>query len=225
MPGASAGRSLRSSVRRLLLRRSRECPSARGLAAGADRWPIWATVGHTAGARVYWLCDVIGEPGADTTPFPNAATTGWEDDLDHPRGAHELVEALDSTWRLIEGCLDRWTPEMLAETFHRDYNGQAQVHTRGSILQRLFTHDAYTAASCRRRSASTGCRRSTSGVPIEDLYAVSWSVRKMTSGARLAFTWHVVPSGHPAQERVSTQSAGPGSPVFVRCNLRLRGWE
>ena len=140
-------------------------------------------------------------------------------------GPHELLEALDSTWRLIEGCLDRWTPEMLAETFHRDYNGQAQVHTRGSILQRLFTHDAYTAASCRRRSASTGCRRSTSGVPIEDLYAVSWSVRKMTSGARLAFTWHVVPSGHPAQERVSTQSAGPGSPVFVRCNLRLRGWE
>jgi hypothetical protein len=21
-----------------------------------DRWPIWATVGHTAGTRVYWLC-------------------------------------------------------------------------------------------------------------------------------------------------------------------------
>ena len=29
-----------------------------------DRWPIWATVGHTAGMRVYWLCDVVGEPGA-----------------------------------------------------------------------------------------------------------------------------------------------------------------
>jgi hypothetical protein len=77
----------------------------------ADRWPIWATVGHTAGARVYWLCDVIGEPGAETTPFPDAATTGWEDDLDHPRSADELVEALDSTWRLIESCLDRWTPD------------------------------------------------------------------------------------------------------------------
>ena len=32
-----------------------------------ERWPIWATVGHTAGARVYWLCDIIGEPGAETT--------------------------------------------------------------------------------------------------------------------------------------------------------------
>jgi uncharacterized damage-inducible protein DinB len=34
-----------------------------------ERWPIWATLGHTAGARVYWLCGVFGEPGAETTPF------------------------------------------------------------------------------------------------------------------------------------------------------------
>ena len=62
-----------------------------------DLWPIWAVVGHTAGARVYWLCDVIGEPGAETTPFVAGAEAGWEDDLDHPRGAQELAEALDST--------------------------------------------------------------------------------------------------------------------------------
>ncbi|MBA2370608.1 MAG: hypothetical protein H0V71_03060 [Chloroflexi bacterium] len=35
----------------------------------ADLWPIWATVGHTAGAWVYWVCHVVGEPGAETTPF------------------------------------------------------------------------------------------------------------------------------------------------------------
>ena len=23
-----------------------------------DGWPIWATVGHTAGTRTYWLCGV-----------------------------------------------------------------------------------------------------------------------------------------------------------------------
>ena len=33
----------------------------------ADRWPIWATVGHTAGARVYWLCD-----GRTTSTIPAA---------------------------------------------------------------------------------------------------------------------------------------------------------
>jgi hypothetical protein len=31
-----------------------------------DRWPIWATVGHTACQRVFWLCDFAGEPGAET---------------------------------------------------------------------------------------------------------------------------------------------------------------
>jgi len=24
-----------------------------------EHWPMWATVGHTAGARVYWLCGVF----------------------------------------------------------------------------------------------------------------------------------------------------------------------
>ena len=63
-----------------------------------EGWPIWATVGHTAGVRVYWLCGVLGEPGAETTPFADPLSDhGWEDDLDHPRRADELVLALDTT--------------------------------------------------------------------------------------------------------------------------------
>src|ERR1700674_5321342 len=62
-----------------------------------ERWPIWATVGHTAGTRVYWLCAVLGEAGAGATPFPDTGV-GWEDDLDHPRRAAELVGALETTW-------------------------------------------------------------------------------------------------------------------------------
>jgi uncharacterized damage-inducible protein DinB len=128
-----------------------------------DLWPVWATVGHTAGARVYWLCDVIGEPGIETTPFVAGAEAGWEDDLDHPRGADELAEALDSTFRVIEGCLDRWTPEMLADEIRRDYNGVVQVHHRGSILQRLFSHDAY---HCGELSQTLGI----AGLPQIDLW-------------------------------------------------------
>jgi uncharacterized damage-inducible protein DinB len=128
-----------------------------------DLWPIWATVGHTVGARVYWLCDMIGEPGAETTPFTDAANTGWEDDLEHPRGADELIGAIDSTWRLIEGCLDRWTPDMMADEFRRQYDGAPQVHTRSSILQRLFTHDAY---HCGELSQTLGI----AGLPQIDLW-------------------------------------------------------
>lgn len=106
-----------------------------------DGWPIWATVAHTAGARAYWLCGVVGEPGAETTPFPDALTgEGWEDDLEHPRGAAELVRALDTTWAIVDRLLDEWTPELLDATVERP---GGQIHSRSSILQRLLTHDAY----------------------------------------------------------------------------------
>src|SRR5215207_4376801 len=63
--------------------------------------PIWATVGHTAGVRVYWLCGIVGEPGAESTPFPDVLTrVSWEDDLDHPRSAAELVGALSTTFAI-----------------------------------------------------------------------------------------------------------------------------
>jgi uncharacterized damage-inducible protein DinB len=129
----------------------------------SDRWPIWATVGHTAGARVYWLCDIVGEPGAESTPFGVGAESGWEDDLDHPRGADELAAALDSTFRLIESCLDRWTPDMLGDEIRREYDGSIQIHTRGSILQRLFSHEAY---HCGELSQTLGI----AGLPQIDLW-------------------------------------------------------
>jgi hypothetical protein len=68
---------------------------------------------------------------------------GWEDDLDHPRSAGELVTALGTTFAIIDRLLDRWTPGMLGEEVERTYGDQRQVHLRGSILQRLFTHEAY----------------------------------------------------------------------------------
>lgn len=109
-----------------------------------DLWPIWATVGHTAAARVYWLCGILGEAGAETTPFSDPMSgEGWEDDLDHPRTAAEMVEALDTTWAIINGCLDRWTPETLQETVERVYADRRTIHSRASIVQRLLTHEAY----------------------------------------------------------------------------------
>ena len=79
-----------------------------------DRWPIWATLGHTAGTRVYWLCGVLGEPGAELTPFTDPSSgIGWEDDLDRPRSAVELVGSFQTTWQVIESCLQRWSPEDL----------------------------------------------------------------------------------------------------------------
>lgn len=129
-----------------------------------DRWPIWATVGHTAGARVYWLCGVFGEQGAEATPFSDPVSgIGWEDDLDTPRTAGELIVALDTTWRIIDDCLRRWTPNLLFEQFEPQAGKKTQVHTRQAVLMRLFSHDAY---HCGELSQTLGIH----GMPQIDLW-------------------------------------------------------
>jgi uncharacterized damage-inducible protein DinB len=112
---------------------------------GGEPWPIWAVAGHTVGARVYWLCHVLGEPGAESTPFVDPSGFGWEDDPSTPRSADEITAAYASTWRVVDGCLGRWTPAMLSDEVRRGDGPRAQAHTRQSILLRLMTHEAYHA--------------------------------------------------------------------------------
>ena len=112
-----------------------------------ERWPLWATIGHAACQRVFWLCVFAGEPGAETTPFTNSGySCPGDEDLEHVLNAEQLVEALDSTFRIIEGCLDRWTVGMLDEVIrHSDEDGSRE-HSRGWVIQRVFSHDVYHVA-------------------------------------------------------------------------------
>src|SRR4051812_41673757 len=81
-----------------------------------ERWPMWATIGHLACQRVFWLCDFAGEPGAAESPFPNAAfNCPGDDDLDTVWTAAQLADALDRTFAIVERALDTWTPESLEE--------------------------------------------------------------------------------------------------------------
>ena len=107
-----------------------------------EAWPMWASASHVAAARIYWLCHVFGEPGADATPFADP-DQGWEDDLAHPRSADELVGALASTWRIVEHALETWTPESLTHTARRARGDEVRIHTRQSVVWRLITHDAF----------------------------------------------------------------------------------
>ena len=112
-----------------------------------ERWPLWATIGHAACQRVFWLCVFAGEPGAETTPFPNSGySCPGDEDLEHVLNADQLGEALDSTFRIIEGCLDRWTAESLDDVIRHPVGNESREHTRGWILQRVFMHDVYHCA-------------------------------------------------------------------------------
>jgi hypothetical protein len=121
------------------------------------RWPMWATVGHAACQRVFWLCDFAGEPGAETTRFTDAGhNCPGDDDLENVLSADQLVEALDSTFRIVESCLDRWTLDMLDEEIRREDYGPDWVHTRGSVIQRVFSHDVYHSAELNETLGKAG---------------------------------------------------------------------
>ena len=125
---------------------------------------MWATIGHTACQRVFWLCDFAGEPGADTTRFTDAGhNCPGDDDLENVLDAGQLVEALKSTFRIVEGCLDRWTLEMLDEEIRRPAFGPDWVHLRGSVIQRVFSHDVWHCVELNET-----LRRA--GLPLIDLW-------------------------------------------------------
>lgn len=117
-------------------------PEQLAIVPAPGRWPVWATIGHAACQRIFWLCDFAGEPGADRTPFPNAAwNCPGDDDLEHVLGAEALAAALDATFAVVEHCLDTWTLPMLAEEIAHPEWGPDRVHSRGFILERVFSHD------------------------------------------------------------------------------------
>jgi hypothetical protein len=112
-----------------------------------ERWPLWATVGHLACQRISGLCGYLGEPGAETTPFPNALyNCPGDEDLEHVLDASALAAALDSTFAIIERCLDTWTMDMLGEEIRRTFGEREWVNTRGGVLQGTFAHDLWHTA-------------------------------------------------------------------------------
>jgi hypothetical protein len=125
-----------------------------------ERWPLWATVGHLACQRVSGLCGLLGEPGAETTPFPDALYSCPGDEYLEPAlNASQLVEALDSTFLIIEACLDNWTFEMLDEVITRRFGTEDWVKKRGAVLERSLAHDVYHIAEINETLSRAGLRQ------------------------------------------------------------------
>lgn len=134
---------LNASLRETVLRLT---PAQLALQPSPSQWPLWATVGHLACQRVFWLCDFAGEPGADTTPFTNAAfDCPGDDDLENVLGPEELAAALDSTFAIVERCLDTWEVGSLPESIRWPEFGPDWVMGRGEVLGRTFAHDVWHA--------------------------------------------------------------------------------
>lgn len=115
-----------------------------------DHWAIWQLASNMAGGRAYWFHDILREgPAAVREMFRVASSTvpglppsdaSWEDDENHPRSAAELVEAFETTWDLVDGCLRRWSGDDLGVAFQRG-PGRAQTVTRGWVIWHVIEHE------------------------------------------------------------------------------------
>ena len=83
--------------------------------------------------------------------------------MEHVLGANDLVEALDSTFRIVEGCLDHWTLDSLDEVIRRPEWDDSWVHTRDAVIQRVFSHDIWHIAELNETLGR-------SGLPVVDLW-------------------------------------------------------
>ena len=125
---------------------------------------MWATVGHLACQRVSGLCGIAGEPGAETTPFPDALYSCPGDEyLEPTMDAAALVHAIDTTFAVVEGCLDSWTFEMLGEEIRRTFGEETVIRTRASLIERAYAHDVYHLAELNEALSAAG-------LPLIDLW-------------------------------------------------------
>lgn len=116
-------------------------------------WAVWQLAAHMAGSRAYWIYDVLGEGDAETrdlfrmssTTVPDLplADAGWEDDETAPRTPAELADALDQTWRMLEECLRRWSPEDLTVEMPRHRPSGTTIVSRQWVLWHVIEHDLH----------------------------------------------------------------------------------
>lgn len=103
--------------------------------------PLWYLAAHVAGTRVGWF-QLLEE--ADESLADYATWDEGEVETLQPRTAAELVTALNASWEMVAGCLTRWTPEMLTDSFEqRRKDGATRTKTRGWVLWHVLEHDLH----------------------------------------------------------------------------------
>ena len=130
------------------------------------QWAVWQLAGHVAGSRAYWLHDVLGEGDQAVRDLFRMTTTtvpdlplddaGWEDDERRPRTSEELVDGLERTWAMVQGCLGRWSDDDLQEVFVRRRPTGDRSFTRAWVIWHLLEHDLHHGGEISQILGSNG---------------------------------------------------------------------
>jgi uncharacterized damage-inducible protein DinB len=108
------------------------------LSAAPHLRSIGVLAAHIIAARVWWFHFVLGEGDPELAPLVK-----WDDDDMPARTAGELVHGLESTWRVIENDLARWTAADLPQLFQHPRQGQQRTYTRQWIVWHVLEHDLH----------------------------------------------------------------------------------
>ena len=106
--------------------------------ASPGQRPIWLIAAHIIGTRIGWFQGWMGEGDPAL-----AELDPWDADGAPPRSAAELIRGLELTWAMIQECLDRWTPENLADQFTRQRPSGTVMRTRQWIIWHVIEHDIH----------------------------------------------------------------------------------
>lgn len=92
---------------------------------------------HIVATRANWFHKWLSEGGDDM-----ATIARWDREGRTP-SAHELVTALDATWRLIRDAISRWTPDDLQEQLVVTRGERTRTLTRPWVTWHVIEHDLH----------------------------------------------------------------------------------
>jgi uncharacterized damage-inducible protein DinB len=109
-------------------------PEQLAFQAAPDLRSVGLLATHLVAVRARWLYSVLKEGSEQLIPI------GKWDDSDQPvRSASELVSGLETTWKVIDDALHRWTFADLEGTVR----GEVRTYTRQWVIWHLLEHDLH----------------------------------------------------------------------------------
>jgi uncharacterized damage-inducible protein DinB len=95
-------------------------------------------VTHLVAGRAFWFGVILKEGGDEI-----AAIANWDDDGQPVRSPAECVQALETTWNLVEDALSCWTTEDLTEQIILPWIGPEYPITRAWVAWHVLEHDLH----------------------------------------------------------------------------------
>jgi uncharacterized damage-inducible protein DinB len=110
---------------------------------------------HIVGCRVFWLTEFLGEDSGEEmkvyarwnevalkAPYATWNEVALALEAPAPSGA-ELAQGVDRTWQFMAGCLARWSPADMQQTFLEEGDDTSGEVSRAWVVWHVLEHDLH----------------------------------------------------------------------------------